>query len=111
MAEKLMVIQRLDTCVSCAQTLAPKTCAWWDSAERTVTCTACRPTGVLTSRAARTTPRPPTPIAHRAGSISAMQEYERRVAKLRRQPGVIFGEEVVGDIGVHLADESPPTAF
>lgn len=109
MAEELTVIQRLDTCVSCAQKLPPKTCAWWDSAEQTVTCIACRPTGTTIPRPVRTSVRPPATVDVGTGSDSVPQEYERRVATLRRKPGVIFGEQVIGDIGAHLVDESAST--
>ncbi len=124
MAGKLMVIQRPDTCVSCAQTLPPKTCAWWDSTERTVTCTACRPTGMVLPRPgpttlprpalaiprpARTTFPPPAPIDHGTGSVAVQPEHDRRVTTLRRQPGVIFGEQVLGDIGVQLPDDPVPS--
>ena len=109
MAEELTVIQRLDTCVSCAQKLPPKTCAWWDSAERTVTCIACRPTGTTIPRPMRPSLRPPVTVQSGTGGDSLPHEYERRVATLRRQPGVIFGERVIGDIGANLADESALT--
>jgi len=109
MAAELTVIQRLDTCVLCAQKLPPKTCAWWDSAEQTVTCIACRPTGTTIPRQMRVSRRPPATVASGIGSDSMPHEYDRRVATLRRQPGVIFGEQVLGDIGAHLVEESAPT--
>lgn len=103
-----MVIDEPDCCVSCAQQLAPKSCGWWDRTERTVTCTACRPIGTTIPRPSLTSLPPPAPIEYGTGSVDAQQEHERRVAKLRRQPG-FFGEKVIGDIGVHIADETPLT--
>ena len=102
-----MVIQQPDSCASCAQNLPEKTCAWWDSTDRTVTCTACRPVGMSTLRAARATLPPPAPIDHGTAGASAERFREHRAAKLRQQPGVIFGETVIGDIGVQLAEEPP----
>ena len=110
MAEELTVIQRLGTCVSCGQTLPSKTCAWWDSAERTVTCIACRPTGTTIPRPMRPSLRPPVTAESGSGDDSLPHEYQRSVATLRRRPGVIFGEQIIGDLGAHLIDESAPTS-
>jgi len=37
--------------------------------------------------------------------MSTRNEHERRAAKQRHQQGVIFGEEVLGDVAVHVIDE------
>ncbi len=53
--------------------------------------------------------RAPATVDAGTGSDAEPHESGRRVATLRRQPAVIFGEQVIGDIEALLVDESAPT--
>lgn len=118
MAIKLMAIRRSDTCAGCAATLSPETQAWWDSSERSVTCTACRPVHRQTlsqpapQPATTTAPAPlppPAPIDHGIGGISAKKEYERRAAKHEKQIEQKWGTGRIGRVAKFFAEEPQST--
>ena len=121
-ATKLMAIRRPDTCAGCAVPLPPKTQAWWDSSEKSVTCTTCRPadqqptvrpspkpaTPTATSAAPKSL-APPVPIDHGTGGISAQKEYERRAAKHAKQIEDKWGTGRIGKVAKFFADEPQST--
>lgn len=118
MATKLMAIRRPDVCAGCSEPLPPRTQAWWDSGDRTVTCLECQPPA--TTASARTTASttgtaalpeseplpPPQPINFGTGGASARNEYERRAERhQQRTRDAAFGTGVLGDVSATPAAE------
>lgn len=93
-----MAIRRPDKCAGCSEPLPPKTRAWWDSVERTVTCTACQSPDAPTEKAPQPLP-PPQPIDHGVGGVSAQNEYERRAQRHQQRTQVAaFGTGIIGEV-------------